>query len=222
MRFLGLVNLWVFLAIFDAQLVFSSYQILERALFDPILDYDLFGDEPSLAGDTLLDQMAGLNSDEFVADNVLDPITVSESDWLLAENGHHVDESDPSLVLTASDISCDVGDLSDSWSTAKVRRENFCRDPPVGQAENSDQSSPNDPFNAFNKYINNIEEPLALFPKDYDLCNPSDFGVSNVPVCKANIEGEVWHISRTTAFNLINVEPGIPVSPCMYRLCSHC
>lgn len=219
MRFLALSNLWVFVATFDAPVVSSSHQILERDLFDPILDYDLFNDKPSLAGNDPVDQMIGLNSDELLADNVLDPITVSDSDWFLADNGQ-LDESDPSLFLTESEISCDASDLRNGWSIAKVRREDLCRDPPVGQAENSDQSSQNDPFDAFNRYINNIE-PLAVFPKDLEICPPSEFDASNVPVCKPDTEGEVWKISRTGAFNLIDVDPGMAVSACMYRLCNH-
>lgn len=206
MQLFNVFNWWIFIVITCSQEAFSLFQLLERDLFDDSRDHSIFSDEASLEEVIPLDQTAWLNSDSLLADGVLDPLRESDSDWFLA-NDDYVDESDPTSLLADNTFACDVDSIDNTQLPGKVRRDNLCRDPPVGQVENPDESSQENPFDALTKFVTDTS-PLAIFPKELEICPVEKFGTSNIPVCKDELQGDMKSIPLSNAVNLYFIDPG--------------
>ncbi len=118
-------------------------------------------------------------------------------------------EADSSLLI-ASENGCDATASSDDFQPfGKVRRQNSCQLPPVGQAEKprkpSNSQEPNDP----SILMPYIEVVKRAFPDDYDACPPSGFVLSNIPVCfHDKYINERMIPTPPFGYRLIDVRPG--------------
>ena len=206
MQRLALFSWCIYIAIISAPAVHSSSFFPERALFDVALDESLFSSEPSLDDINSWNQDTGLDSNGLLADNAMDPIIEFDSSQSLAQNDYP-DESTSNFLFSDSDIACGVDNAEKIDLFGKVRRENLCRDPQLGQAGKPNDPNQQDPFEAFKK-LAAITDPLAPFPPDSQLCSPREFDNSNIPVCKEEFPpGDVVPIPRTRAFTLYNIDP---------------
>lgn len=211
MQFLALLDRWIYTAIISAPIVLSASFYLERALFDVAPDDSLFSNELNLDDFNSWNQDVGLDTNGFLAGNALDPITEFDSNQSLAENDI-VDEWASNFLLADNDVACGLDGAEDTQLFGKVRRENVCRDPQVGQAKKPDEPIQN-PFDAYKKLIT-ITEPLAPFPPDTETCSKRRFDTSNIPVCKDEFPPEdLLPVPRTRAFNLRNIDPSAAMSP---------
>jgi hypothetical protein len=150
---------------------------------DVTLDPAFLVDDPSLKGMDPPDQMIGLDSNVFLHDNVgLDQVPEPSEDFLLAGNIalDPTTEADPDLLL-ANDIGCDASNTDSAPIFGKVRRENSCKTPPVGQAESPNPFNIDDPFN-FDQFLKKRPSP-PLFQAHPEICPPKIFGPSIIPVC---------------------------------------
>lgn len=206
MQSFNVLNWWIFVVITCAQEAFSLFQVLKRGLFDDAPDPSIFSDDASPQEVNPFDQTIGLGSDSFLADNVPNPISESDLNWFLAKNDY-VDESDPTSLLADNIFLCDVDNFDKTQLLAKVRRDNLCRDPPVGQVENPDESSQENPFDALTRFVTDLS-PLAIFPEKLEICPVEVFGIANIPVCKDELQGTTISIPLTTAVNLYFIDPG--------------
>lgn len=209
MQFLALFSSWISIAIIYAPIALSSSFFLERDLPDVAPDPSPFNDEPSLEDINPWDQDIGLDSNGLLAGNALTPITESDSNWSLDENGY-LDESGSNFLPADNDIACGVDDVGNTQLFGKVRRENLCRDPPVGQAGKPDGSG-QDPFAELNKFITDTVA-LASFPEDLQVCPVKNFETSNIPVCKEDNPDDVVTIPEFHGFYLFNIDPSAAIS----------
>ena len=206
MQSFNVFHCWVFIVITCAQEAFSLFQVLKRDLFDDAPDPSIFSDEARFQGVNQFDQTVGLGSDSFFADSIPNPLSEPDSNSFLANNDY-VDEPDPTSLFADNTFSCDVDSIDNIQLLAKVRRDNLCRDPPVGQVENPDESSQGNPFDALTKFVTDLS-PLVIFPEKLEICPVELFGTSNIPVCKDELQGNTISIPITTAVNLYFVDPG--------------
>lgn len=120
-----------------------------------------------------------------------------EDDWMIAvdPNWSFVDNqnSDENFLL-AGNSDCDSSYADDIQLVGKVRRESSCRNPPVGQSDQP-QQSPDESFD-FRQFL--YGNALEIFPVDLEVCPPSIFRTANTPVCKprryatTGVFGEAW------------------------------
>ena len=211
MQFSSVCNWWIFTTISCAQNALSLSPIFHRDLFDDnALDDSFFGvDEASLDDTVPSDQTLGLiSSDGLLSDSVLDPLTETDSGWLLADNNGDAHGSDATFLLGGNDFACNVDGTANTQLFAKVRRDNnLCRDPSLGQANKPGDSSKKDPFEELTKFAANTD-PLSVFPRELTTCPEEYFGTSNIPVCKDLIQGGFTPIQRSSAVNLWFIDPG--------------
>lgn len=206
MQLSALFRWWIYIAIVHAPVVLSSSFSLERALFDVAPDESLFSNEFSLEETDPSNQDVAPDWNGLLADNDLDPITEFDLNRPLAGEGY-LDESGSNFLLADNDVACD-SDAENTQLFGKVRRENLCRDPRLGQTGGFSQK---DPFDEFNKLFT-ITDPLAPFPEDSETCPKRNFENSNIPVCKEEIPpDDIVPIPRTRAFSLFNIDPGAAV-----------
>ena len=212
MRLLPLSSRRIYIAIIYAPVIVSSSSSFERALFDLDPDESLFNDQLSLLDVNSWNQGFGLDSNELLADNALDPIIEFDSNLALAGNGY-LDESSSDFFLADNDVVCGVYDAENAHLFGKVRRENLCRDPPLGQTDNQDQFD-KDPFEEFKNLP--VKDPLTPFPEDTQLCSRWRFDTSNTPVCKEEIPSDIVSIPFARACNLLNIDPGAAIFIALY------
>lgn len=165
----------------------------------------------------LWNQDVGLDSNVLLANSAPDSLRELDSNQSLAENGF-LDDPASDLFLADSKVECSVDDTDNNHVFGKVRRENVCRDPQLGQGrEWKNKPTPN-PFDAY-KRLYTITDPLAPFPPDSLTCSPRNFESSNIPVCKAESPPEdIVPVPFTRAFTLYNIDPSTAKS---ISLCRH-
>jgi hypothetical protein len=149
------------------------------------------------------------NADEWTVVPDPNPLIADsiDDDWMIAvdPNWSFVDNqnSDENFLL-AGNSDCDSSYADDIQLVGKVRRENSCRNPPVGQSDQP-QQPPDEPFD-FRVFL--YGKALEIFPADSDVCPPSIFRTANTPVCKprryatTGVFGEAW-------VNLQGVKPPV-------------
>lgn len=149
-----------------------------------ILDPALLAIEPSLEGMDPPDQMIGLDSNIFLDDNAeSDQVPDPYENSLLGGNIglDPTTEADSDLFL-ANDIACGASNNDNAQLFGKARRDDTsCKTPPVGQAQPSNPSNKDDPFN-FVEFLNK-RPPLKAFSPLPEICPPEIFGTSIIPVC---------------------------------------
>ena len=215
MQLLTLFSRCICIAIISAPKVFSSSFILERALFDVAPDDSLFSNEQSPEDMNLWNQDVGLDSNIILADSAPDPLGAFDSTQSLIETDF-LDEPASDLLLAGSDVAFSADDTENTHVFGKVRRENVCRDPQLGQVRGPDEPTPN-PFDTYKKLFT-ITDPLAPFPPDSQTCSPRNFESSNIPVCKEEYPPEdIVPMPLSRAFILSNIDPSTAKSISLCR-----
>ena len=185
-------------------------------LGDASHDSTLFSDEN--ISDTLTESSSNFFLDDndqwssmtdLVPDLSFDSNGAWPEDVLLTENHDpsQTAETNSDFLLSDSD-GCVVGAADDGQLFGKVRRQESCRAPPVGQAETPNQpedpNSPDDDAPIFNPYGAVLARGLQ---RDPEKCPIMTFGQSNIPVCKS-----LWELQdfQVIGPNLYNIEYVLP------------
>ena len=210
---------WSLVGVGCLQVVFCLSQRLE-----PRLESTLF-DEISLEDTTPTDQTITSDSNGFPNVDFLNTATQSDVDWLsenvdlnspdsinLFSDIPYSDEPDSISLFAKIDNSCDIGTTDDTQLFGKKRREtSTCKSPYTGEAANQNgpdhddgpgQSGESNPEN-----VPQVFAPLSIFPEDFDLCPPTIFKDSNIPVCRDFVPGTYILIPGVQYVTLLDVAP---------------
>lgn len=210
---------WSLVAVGCLQVAFCLSQDLE-----PRLESTLF-DEISLEDITPTDQTSTSDSNGFPAVDFLNTAMQSDLDWLSANvdlnspdsinlfsDIPYSDEPDSISLFAKTDSFCDAVTTDDIQLFGKRRRETSkCKSPYTGEAASQNgpdhddgpgQSEESNPEN-----IPQVFAPLSIFPEDFDLCPPTVFKDSNIPVCRTFVPGTYVLIPGQQYVTLLDVAP---------------
>lgn len=198
----ALFILWSLLGISGPQYVLSISRDLE-----PRLESTLF-DELSLEDTKPTDQASLLDSN-WLSDNV---DSIDSDPNILFSDIPYLDGTDSGSLFAKTDNACDVGTADDVQLFGKKRRDaSTCKNTFTGQVGN--QNEPDEGNGSDQSGESNQENlplvftPTDIFPKEFDVCPPTIFKDSNIPVCRVFLPGTYILIPGEQYVTLLDVAP---------------
>lgn len=168
--------------------------------WDVPVDPNFIDNELSAEQKSPLDQTTDPYSNMFEDNHDRYPITEPEIN--VFTDDVDLSEMTGSSFLLADDSFCGLGDIDETDSVHKVRREAFCQDPSMSQVKPRIRS----------KKKNVRQSDLRFFYKDpmvmeisEAMCPPEIFGTSTLPTCLTTFDGRSIPVPGQDWFNLEDV-----------------